>query len=166
MLLVRSRTQRPHPRRIGQHTSRGRRTRVVHRGLPPSRGPEAAVKTRAEGPTERFAPALPIDAETISETIRRARQLGSGRPELSEMVELEEELRGHIALLLTEARKPDRARGQGNMEAQRLTGRLDSIERQTRQGLGRGALAAHVQVHQLARDCQWLLARHTAEVGR
>ncbi|MFJ9411155.1 DUF6415 family natural product biosynthesis protein [Streptomyces sp. NPDC101393] len=109
---------------------------------------------------------VPIDAQTISETIRRARQLGSGRPELSEMVELEEVLRGHIALLLAEARKPDRAQGQGSVEANRLTGRLDSIERQTRQGLGRGAPAAHVQVHQLAQDCQWLLARHTAEVGR
>ncbi|MFH8569577.1 DUF6415 family natural product biosynthesis protein [Streptomyces sp. NPDC017993] len=133
---------------------------------PQHRDPEAAVNTRAEGSTERFAPALRIDAETISETIHRALQFGLGRPELSEMTELEEELHGHIALLLAEARKPDRMQWQGSVEAPSLTGRLDCIERQARQGLGRGALAAHVQVHQLARDCQWLLAWLTAEVGR
>ncbi|MFE0378325.1 DUF6415 family natural product biosynthesis protein [Streptomyces inhibens] len=110
--------------------------------------------------------ALPIDAETISATIRRALRSGSGRPDLGALAELEEDLSGHIALLLPEARQSARRLFHGNIEAHRLTARLDSIERQTRQGLGGGALAAHVQVNQLARDCQWLLAQHAAEAGR
>ncbi|UQA91417.1 DUF6415 family natural product biosynthesis protein [Streptomyces halobius] len=105
----------------------------------------------------------PIDEETIQSTIDRAQELRDASPCADELSELEEELRGHIARLLPEARKPTRHLGLGSIEEHRLTARLDAIERLTRQGPGQGALAAHVQVHQLARGCQYLLARHTAE---
>ncbi|MGD3105816.1 DUF6415 family natural product biosynthesis protein [Streptomyces sp. YGL11-2] len=107
-------------------------------------------------------PGVRIDAETISETIREALRVGSGRPDLTTLAALEEVLRGHVALLLTEAREMARGRWPSGCEVSRLTARLDGIERQMRQGLGDGALSAHVQVHQLARDCQWLLAHHAA----
>lgn len=109
---------------------------------------------------------LPVDVEAISATIRRALCLGSGRPDPDALIELEEELRGHIALLLPEVRGSARKLWPNSIEAHRLKARLDGIERQTRQGLGQGTLSAHVQVHQLARDCQYLLARHTAESRR
>ncbi|MGV4923683.1 hypothetical protein K2224_01385 [Streptomyces sp. BHT-5-2] len=108
----------------------------------------------------------PIDSETISETIQRALRVGSGRPAPGILTELEEELRGHIALLLPEVRKQARHPGTGSIEEHRLKARLDAIERHTRQGLGQGALSAHVQVHQLARGCQYLLARHIAGAQR
>ncbi|MFI1736564.1 DUF6415 family natural product biosynthesis protein [Streptomyces sioyaensis] len=109
---------------------------------------------------------LPVDVEAISATIRRALCLGSGRPEPDALTELEEELRGHIALLLPEVRESARRLWPNSVDAHRLKARLDGIERQTRQGLGQGTLSAHVQIHQLARDCQYLLTRHTAECRR
>ncbi|MFG2397078.1 DUF6415 family natural product biosynthesis protein [Streptomyces lydicus] len=105
---------------------------------------------------------LPIDEDTITATLHQALRTGSGCPDLDELGALEEKLRGHIALLLPRARESARLLWHGSIEAHRLTARLDGIERQACQGLGDGPLAAHVQVHQLARDCQWLLARHTA----
>ncbi|MFI2184632.1 DUF6415 family natural product biosynthesis protein [Streptomyces sioyaensis] len=86
--------------------------------------------------------------------------------DLAELEKLEEDLRGHIALLLPGARAAAGRLWSGGIEAHRMAARLDGIERQTRQGLGPGALSAHVQVQQLARDCQYLLARHTAEARR
>ncbi|MFF4602718.1 DUF6415 family natural product biosynthesis protein [Streptomyces sp. NPDC001339] len=109
---------------------------------------------------------FPIDRETISTTIQRALRVGSGRPAPGVLRDLEEELRGHIGLLLLEVRKPARYPEAGSIEEHRLKARLDGIERHTRQGLGQGALSAHVQVHQLARDCQYLLAWHMAEARR
>ncbi|WP_435602874.1 DUF6415 family natural product biosynthesis protein [Streptomyces sp. bgisy130] len=124
--------------------------------------------TRAYPPprSEASSEDSPIDRDTISATIQRALCLGSGRPEPDALIELEEELRGHIALLLPEIRESARQLWPDSIEAHRLKARLDGIERQTRQGLGQGALSAHVQVNQLARDCQYLLARHTAEIQR
>ncbi|QRX91169.1 DUF6415 family natural product biosynthesis protein [Streptomyces noursei] len=109
---------------------------------------------------------LPVDAETITTTIRRALRLGFGRPAPGALTHLEEELSGHIALLLPEVRESARRLWPSSIEAHRLEARLDSIERQLSRGLGQGVLSAHIQVHQLARDCQYLLARHTAEGQR
>ncbi|MGP8302131.1 DUF6415 family natural product biosynthesis protein [Streptomyces inhibens] len=107
-----------------------------------------------------------IDVSTIEETIARAQVLRGRAPDTGELGDLEELLRGHIALLLPKARQSARGLCHGSIEAHRLTARLDGIERQTRLGLGSGALSAHVQIHQLARDCQWLLAQHAAEARR
>ncbi|MFF8901652.1 DUF6415 family natural product biosynthesis protein [Streptomyces lydicus] len=107
--------------------------------------------------------ALPIDAETISATISRALRLGSGPLNLDAMGEAAGALRGHVALLLPLARKSAGRLWAGSIEAHRLTARLDGIEMQSRRSLAPSPLAAHVQVQQLARDCQWLLARHAVE---
>ncbi|MFH8628435.1 DUF6415 family natural product biosynthesis protein [Streptomyces lydicus] len=107
--------------------------------------------------------ALPVDAETISETVRNALRSGAGPIALDTMTTLAETLRGHIALLLIEAREATSQLGRGTLEAHRAVARLDSIEQQFRRPLASRPLSAHVQVHQLARDCQWLLARYTAE---
>ncbi|MFF2807675.1 DUF6415 family natural product biosynthesis protein [Streptomyces sp. NPDC058000] len=109
---------------------------------------------------------LPVDVETMSTTIRRALRLGFGRPAPATLNDLEQELRGHIALLLPEVRESARQLRPSSIEAHRLKARLDGIERQTSRGLGQGVLSAHIQVRQLARDCQYLLARHTAENQR
>ncbi|WP_052230114.1 DUF6415 family natural product biosynthesis protein [Streptomyces sp. CT34] len=109
---------------------------------------------------------LPVDVELISATIRHALRLVSGRPDTHALTELEEELRGHVALLLPEVRESARSLWPNSIEAHRLQARLNGIERQTQRGLGQGLLSAQIQVHQLARDCQYLLARHTAETRR
>ncbi|GGX48224.1 DUF6415 family natural product biosynthesis protein [Streptomyces noursei] len=107
----------------------------------------------------------PIDAETIAATIRHALHLGAGRPSPGELTEAAETLTGHIALLLTEARETAHASRPVCTEGADCAGRFHGIERQMKRGLGDSALSAHVQVHLLARDCQWLLAHHTARVG-
>ncbi|MFG2287263.1 DUF6415 family natural product biosynthesis protein [Streptomyces sp. NPDC048595] len=106
--------------------------------------------------------APPIDAETISETIRSALCAGAGPIDLDEITALAETLRGHIALLLIEARQAAERVGRETFDAHQTATRLGSIEQQFRRPLAPCPLSAHVQVHQLARDCQWLLARHTA----
>ncbi|MFJ9855204.1 DUF6415 family natural product biosynthesis protein [Streptomyces sp. NPDC101150] len=108
----------------------------------------------------------PIDADTMRKTIRRALQLGTGRLELTSMTALEEELRGHIALLLPEAREAAHHRCPAGGESHERTSRFDGIEQQMKQGLGEGQLSAHVQVQQLAKDLQYLLVLHTAEARR
>jgi len=117
---------------------------------------------RAEAPPTAVA----IDWETISETIRSALRTGSGPIDLDEMAALAETLRGHIALLLIEARETTSQLGRGTIEAHQTTSRLGGIEKQFRRPLASLPLAAHVQVQQLARDCQWLLAQHTAGARR
>lgn len=119
--------------------------------------------SRAElGAEQRLAPTLPIDAETISATIRRALSLGAARPELDELAAAQEDLRGHIALLLPlvcadQARLPQDS-GLTHMVAARLVG----IAERAGQSLRPDTLAAHSQVAGTARDCQYLLAMHTA----
>ncbi|WP_146022242.1 DUF6415 family natural product biosynthesis protein [Streptomyces sp. CB02959] len=101
---------------------------------------------------------MPIDSETIADTIRQALRLGSIRPSREELVATDEALRGHVALLLVEARRitsphpPDRYR-------------LDRITKHMAFSLGKGILSAYAEVPQRARDCQWLLAYYTASRG-
>ncbi|AIA00585.1 hypothetical protein DC74_57 [Streptomyces noursei] len=98
---------------------------------------------------------MPIDTDTIADTIRQALCFGSVRPSREELAATDEELRGHVALLLVEARRtasphpPDRYR-------------LDRISKHITFPLGKGMLSAHAEVPQRARDCQWLLAYFTA----
>ncbi|MFI7101083.1 DUF6415 family natural product biosynthesis protein [Streptomyces sp. NPDC050161] len=101
----------------------------------------------------------PADAEIATAAINAAMRLAAGQPDRTMLVELQQALRGHIALLLPLARKSARAPRHGSVEANRLTARFDSIEKQTRRDLPTGPLSANVQVQQLAHDCQWLLAR-------
>ncbi|GAA2677924.1 DUF6415 family natural product biosynthesis protein [Streptomyces lunalinharesii] len=100
----------------------------------------------------------PIDTDTIAETIRKALYFGSIRPSREELAATDEVLRGHVALLLAEARRntsphpPDRYR-------------LDRISKHMAFPLGKGMLSAYAEVPQRARDCQWLLAYYTASRG-
>ncbi|MFF8308524.1 DUF6415 family natural product biosynthesis protein [Streptomyces lydicus] len=106
---------------------------------------------------------VPVDQDTIAATISRALRTGSGPLNLDAMGDVAEGLRGHIALLLPLAREEAGRLWPGSIEAHRLRARLDGIEQQYRRPLAPAPLAAHVQVQQLARDCQWLLARHMVE---
>ncbi|WP_275464859.1 DUF6415 family natural product biosynthesis protein [Streptomyces noursei] len=98
---------------------------------------------------------MPIDTDTIADTIRQALCFGSIRPSREELAATDEELRGHVALLLAEVRRttsphpPDRYR-------------LDRISKHMAFPLGKGMLSAYAEVPQRARDCQWLLAHFTA----
>ncbi|MFJ5677460.1 DUF6415 family natural product biosynthesis protein [Streptomyces sp. NPDC093097] len=100
----------------------------------------------------------PVDVETISETIRRALRFGSIRPSREELAATDEALRGHVAVLLADLHEtagrylPDRHR-------------VGRIEQLMADPLGKGILSADAEVHQRARDCQWLLAYHTARAG-
>ncbi|GAB7032439.1 DUF6415 family natural product biosynthesis protein [Streptomyces sp. NPDC021749] len=110
----------------------------------------------------------PVDVETISETIRRALRLGSGRPDRAELAAAQEELRGHIALLVPLARQEIRrlSRRGDETRARELAARLDGTEHRAGQQLRPDVLAAHVQIGHLTRDCQYLLATHTARDWR
>ncbi|MFF7410026.1 DUF6415 family natural product biosynthesis protein [Streptomyces lydicus] len=121
------------------------------------------MRTHPPKPQSLRAEVYSVDAETISETIGQALRTGAGPIDLNEMAALAETLRGHIALLLIEARETASQLGHGTFEAHQTASRLGSIEKQFRRPLASLPLAAHVQVQQLARDCQWMLARHTAE---
>ncbi|MFI2257633.1 DUF6415 family natural product biosynthesis protein [Streptomyces tubercidicus] len=107
-----------------------------------------------------------IDAVTISETISQALSMGVTPLDLDALVELDEELREHIALLLPEACETARHLAPADADVHRLRTRLSGIDQEARLPLPRVVFLAHVQVQLLARDCQWLLARHTAEGGR
>lgn len=97
------------------------------------------------------------DLDAMRYTISRARGQSSVPLRYDELTELESELRGHIDRLLPTTREAvDRLWHGGTVWHQQIS-RLDGIERQVGQGLGTGVLSAHVQVQQLAKDCQWLL---------
>ncbi len=75
----------------------------------------------------------------------------------AELTELEAELCGHIHRLLPAAKAAVDKLWHGGAAWHQQISRLDGIERQVGQGLGAGVLSAHVQVQQLAKDCQWLI---------
>ncbi|MEK2473692.1 DUF6415 family natural product biosynthesis protein [Streptomyces noursei] len=108
---------------------------------------------------------VPIDANTIADTIRRALGFGASRPSREELADTDEELRGHVALLLDAMRRTAACRMPNSFETQHLTKRMDQIEQQLAHPFGQGVLPPCAEVHQRARDCQWLLAHHTARVG-
>lgn len=110
---------------------------------------------RAQGSTATAVSGLPVDVETISATIRKALRFGSIRPSREELAATDEALRGHVALLLAEAR---RIRGPQPPDPHRI----DRIEKHLAYPLGKGMLSADAEVPQRARDCQWLLAYFTA----
>ncbi|MFF2812278.1 DUF6415 family natural product biosynthesis protein [Streptomyces sp. NPDC058000] len=106
-----------------------------------------------------------VDVETISETIRRALGLGATRASRDELAETDETLRGHVTLLLSDIRETA-SRQLHSFETQQLTRRLDRIKQHLAHPFGQGPLTADAEVHQRARDCQWLLAYYTAEARR
>lgn len=98
-----------------------------------------------------------LDLNTVRYAISRARGQSSLPLDHLALSGLETELCGYIARMLPPARKAAHKLWQGGIARHERTARLDGIERQVEQGLSEGVLSAHVQVQQLAKDCQWLL---------
>ncbi|MFE7313906.1 DUF6415 family natural product biosynthesis protein [Streptomyces sp. NPDC057555] len=117
----------------------------------------------------KAVPSLPdrerIATETIAATIRRALHFGAGRPTPGELAEVEQLLRRHLTVLLTEVREAAPPQHPLVAEECQMASRCRGIEQHMAEGHADGPLAAHVQVHLLARDCQWLLAHYTARAG-
>ncbi|MFG2226960.1 DUF6415 family natural product biosynthesis protein [Streptomyces sp. NPDC048644] len=126
---------------------------------------EPMMQTHPPEPESLQIESYPVDAETITATIDEARALRGLAAKAGDLDIVATTLRGHIALLLPEIRGVVDRLWHGSIETHRLTARLDGIENQAKQAPRPGTLAAHVQVQQLARDCQWLLARHTGGVA-
>ncbi|WP_432001493.1 DUF6415 family natural product biosynthesis protein [Streptomyces sioyaensis] len=98
-----------------------------------------------------------LDLDTVRYTISRARGQNSVPLHYAELSQLESELCSYISRLLPTAKEAvDKLWHGGTVWHQRIS-RLDGIERQVGQGPGPGVLSAHVQVQQLAKDCQWLI---------
>ncbi|MFI1203576.1 DUF6415 family natural product biosynthesis protein [Streptomyces sp. NPDC020883] len=120
---------------------------------------------QAPGSTATKASGLPpVDAETIAATIRQALQFGASQPGRDVLAETDETLRGHVALLLDVNWKMA-ANQPNSFENYQLRKRLERIAQHMTHTFGQGALTVEAEVHQRARDCQWLLAQHTARVG-
>ncbi|MYT17001.1 hypothetical protein YWIDRAFT_06593 [Streptomyces sp. SceaMP-e96] len=98
-----------------------------------------------------------LDLGIVHDTISRARGQSSVPLNYDELSKLEAELCGYIAQLLPPAKKAVDKLWHGGTAWHQQISRLDGIERQVGQGLGTGVLSAHVQVQQLAKDCQWLI---------
>ena len=101
-----------------------------------------------------------VDVLTIEETLARAQALRGTTPDLSELAELKQLLRGHIALLLPYAQSATDNLWRGSVEWSARMGRLSGIRFQFKQAPGQGRHSTHVQINQLTRDCQWLLDDH------
>lgn len=130
--------------------------------MPTTRGPaedvghtarEAGVDGRDTAADEPDA----IDILTIEETIKRAHGVSRGQPPLSALVELEAQLRGHLAVLGEPARKAADQMWHGGVTWHRDITRLDGIERQAAQAPSPLPFTALIEVQLMARDCQWLL---------
>ncbi len=115
-----------------------------------------------EAPNSR----LPTDLASIQRTIDEARGLRTVPLTMAALANLERQLCGHIALLLPCLRAAAERLRPHSTAGYLLRSRIEAIEQQAKQGLGEGTLAAHVQVTQLARDCQWLLEQHRAAEPR
>lgn len=106
-------------------------------------------------------PARPsVDVATVQRTIDQGRGLRDLPLTMESLADLERLLRGHITLLLPQAHAATERLPHDSAARHVYISRTEAIERQAEQGLGEGTLSAHVQVAQLARDCQWLLERH------
>ncbi|MFI2257456.1 DUF6415 family natural product biosynthesis protein [Streptomyces tubercidicus] len=110
-------------------------------------GEEAATVLNGKG----------LDLDKVRCTISRARGQSSVQLHYDELTALESELRGYIAQLLPAVKNAVDKIWHGATAWHQQVSRLDGIERQAGQGLGTGVLSAHVQVQQLAKDCQWLI---------
>ncbi|MEU8784340.1 DUF6415 family natural product biosynthesis protein [Streptomyces sp. NPDC048637] len=98
-----------------------------------------------------------LDLNSVRYAISRARGQSSAPLNHEALTELETELCGYIGSLLPTAKAAVDKLWHGGIAWHQQISRLDGIERQVGQGLGTGVLSAHVQVQQLAKDCQWLI---------
>ncbi|WP_198539981.1 DUF6415 family natural product biosynthesis protein, partial [Streptomyces sp. CT34] len=86
-----------------------------------------------------------IDADTISETIRRALRFGATRPARDVLAGADAVLRGHVGLLLDDVREAA-SRQPHSFETLRLTKRMDRIEQQLAHPFGQGVLPPRAEV--------------------
>ncbi|WP_328547701.1 DUF6415 family natural product biosynthesis protein [Streptomyces platensis] len=98
-----------------------------------------------------------LDLNTVRYAISRARGQSSAPLNHEALTELEAELCNYIDRLLPAAKEAVAKLWHGGTAWHQQISRLDEIEHQVGQGLGAGVLSAHVQVQQLAKDCQWLI---------
>ncbi|MEU3986767.1 DUF6415 family natural product biosynthesis protein [Streptomyces platensis] len=98
-----------------------------------------------------------LDLNTVRYAISRARGQSSAPLNHEALTELEAELCTYIDRLLPAAKEAVAKLWHGGTAWHQQISRLDGIEHQVGQGLGAGVLSAHVQVQQLAKDCQWLI---------
>ncbi|MFI1302293.1 DUF6415 family natural product biosynthesis protein [Streptomyces sioyaensis] len=98
-----------------------------------------------------------IDVLTVEETIKMTLGASRGELQMSTLVDLEAQLRSHIALLREPARKAADQMWHGGTKWYRHITRLDGIERETEQELSPLPFGALIEVQLMARDCQWLL---------
>ncbi|MBM4792581.1 hypothetical protein HXP44_11075 [Streptomyces sioyaensis] len=99
----------------------------------------------------------PIDVVTIQATIERALGASRGQLQVSTLVDLQTQLRIHIALLREPARKAADQMWHGGTKWHRHITRLDGVERQAEQEMSPLPFGALIEVQLMARDCQWLL---------
>lgn len=130
--------------------------------MPTTRGPADGVGRTAQeavADSRETAADVPdaIDILTIEETIERAHGVSRGQAPLTALVELEAQLRGHLAVLGESARKAADQMRHGGVNRHRHITRLDSIERQATQEPSPLPFTALIEVQLMARDCQWLL---------
>ncbi|MFI9077123.1 DUF6415 family natural product biosynthesis protein [Streptomyces sioyaensis] len=98
-----------------------------------------------------------VDVFTIEETIKIALNASRGQLQVSTLIDLQAQLRGHIALLREPARQVADQMWHGGTKWYRHITRLDGIERQAEQELSPLPFGALIEVQLMARDCQWLL---------
>ncbi|MGW7249014.1 DUF6415 family natural product biosynthesis protein [Streptomyces decoyicus] len=115
------------------------------------------LESAGEATATSHARRAPLDLNTVRYTISRARGQSSAPLNHEALTELETELSSYINRLMPAAKEAVAKLWHGGTAWHQQISRLDGIERQVRQGLGAGALSAHVQVQQLAKDCQWLI---------
>ncbi|AXK34542.1 hypothetical protein DVA86_19705 [Streptomyces armeniacus] len=97
-----------------------------------------------------------VDVRAIRATVDRAlRPLA--RPARPDMVELEQQLREHVELLLPAAEAAAEELWHGSVQWYECRAQLDRIRLDVARDLGDSPLSAHVQVRHLARDCAALL---------
>ncbi|MEV0598569.1 DUF6415 family natural product biosynthesis protein [Streptomyces sp. NPDC050315] len=101
---------------------------------------------------------LPIDVATIHSALARAQSTA----QIEALAEVEQLLRGHIALLLPEVQRQVEDLSPRCGDWYRGTAHLRAIRAQVRHGLGDSSTDARRQIDQLASDCRWLLTQHEA----
>lgn len=106
-----------------------------------------------------------VATTAVQATIDQANVAGRGVCTRVDLTDLADRLRVHIEALLPVGRAHAAQMWRGDTHWYSLTARLDRIQHQATQDLGKGVLGAHVQVRLLAADCLWLLERYGSDLA-
>ncbi|MEU1309537.1 DUF6415 family natural product biosynthesis protein [Streptomyces cinnamoneus] len=102
----------------------------------------------------------------MQHSIERAHCLQAGRPQPTELIELDSTLRLHIATLRPRAVENIDRLGPGSIDWSREQWSLDLIDDVISQPPGDTTLSRITSIAMLARGCQWLLTHHGASRPR